>query len=169
MIRTHALALPALLSSLTLAACAPDTARYPSLLPRATESQGFAEPAAPPPAVAQPDPALDAQIESLRTERATRAAAFDQAFARAQRLSSAARGAAEGSDAWIDAQTALGELDVARADAREPLATLEQLAADRAVAGLPPYPALASELEATRAAADDMTKRSSALDPAAGH
>ena len=62
-----------------------------------------------------------------------------------------ASGAVAGSEAWLDAQVALGELDVQRAAASETVTALEQLAADRAVAGEAAYPALEAALATARA------------------
>ena len=136
-----------------LAGCASDGGdRFPSLAPRAAETRGFEEPAAPPPAAIRPDPALDARIAAVSAQAGERMRTFKTARAAAAAKVSGA--GAAGSEAWLNAQVALGELDVARAAAGEDVTTLEQLAADRAVAGEPPYPALDAALAEARARQD---------------
>lgn len=123
-------------------ACAGTADRGPSLLPRAVEDQSFDEPAAAPAPAATPDPALDKSIADL----AARRVAATAAFAAADRQVAAALGkgarAAVGSDAWLDAQTALAALDEERATMLAVLTELEELAIARAADGKPPYPAL---------------------------
>ena len=143
-----------LLAPPLLAGCASESGRIPSLAPRAAESHGFEEPAAPPPAAARPDPALDARIAEAAARSAESERGYVAARAAAKAKVAAAGRAPAGSDAWLDAQVALGELDVARAEAGEAVTSLEQLAADRAVAGEPPYPALETALAAARARQD---------------
>ena len=46
-----------------LGGCVAESGRIPSLAQRAAETHGFEEPAAPPAAVASPDPRLDARID----------------------------------------------------------------------------------------------------------
>ncbi len=128
----------------------PDSSRFPSLLPRPIESRSDAV-EVPPVAVATPDPALDARLAELRGALAAAERAFDAGYARADRLANAARGSRAGSDAWLDAQVALAELDVSRTDTRLRIADLEQLEADRALELAPEYPALTTLIEAAKA------------------
>jgi hypothetical protein len=127
---------------LILAACAGSTAPdAPSLLPRAIESRSDAEPFVPVSSIA-PDPTLDSRI----AERVAAFAAASKAFAMAQpglatRIDRA-KGAAEGSERWIDGQGAIGELQQTRTAADGAMADLERLAIERASAGAPPYPVL---------------------------
>lgn len=122
--------------------CTPTDERdYPSLLPRPIERRSDAEPITRA-QIAAPDPALDAKIGGIRIALADAARAFDQASASADALARAARGASAGSDAWLDAQTALAGLDGHRAETSAALSDLEQLAIDRAAAGQPDYPAI---------------------------
>ena len=131
-----------LLPLLLLAGCASVDRGYPSLLPRAIEARGFAEPAAPPPAPVTPDPALDAEIVARSSALATSNAAFTKSVARAAALTTAARGDKAGGERWLSAQTALADLDAQRAATGDAANALEQLAADRAAALQPDYPAL---------------------------
>jgi hypothetical protein len=124
-----------------LAACATDSGAYPSLAPRPIEKLGFAEPASKP-AEAKPDPALDAKIATLGTSLDTVAKGFAADAAKAEAASRKAHGAAVGSDAWLDAQTALAQLDDWRAQASSLVTDLDQAASDRAASLAPAYPAL---------------------------
>lgn len=124
-----------------LAGCSENRAQFPSLLPRAIETRDDAEPVhipAPPAA----DPALDARLADAARALAATRADFATRLARAQALAGAAGGAAAGSEPWLDAQGALADLDVVRADMSVTVADLERLAIDRAASGAPPYPAL---------------------------
>ena len=155
---------PPILLALGLAGCAAETTGgYPSLAPRAAEKIGFEEPQVAPAAPAAPDAALDAQIAAATVTLTEKARAFDAAERTASSRAAAARGAPAGSDAWLNAETALGDLDVIRADAGDPLATLEQLAIDRAAALAPPYPALDETLAAARARIEAMSARIAAI------
>ncbi|ATY31375.1 hypothetical protein [Sphingomonas psychrotolerans] len=156
-------ALPALL--LALAGCTQSPDAYPSLLPRPIESQSFAEPARPA-AVAAPDAALDARIAEasagLQTGRQRFAAAAQEAEAKV----AVARGVAEGSEAWLNAQTALSNLESLRAPTLATLAALETMASERGQAGQPPYPALDSAVAAADALATAQGDRIGALEAA---
>jgi len=157
-------ALPILIA-FCLAGCASDGgARYPSLAPRPAEAIGFEEPEAPTPAPSAPDPALDAQIAAATASLAEQARAFHAAERTASSRAAAARGAPAGSEPWLNAKIALGDLDVIRADAGDPLAVLEQLAIDRAVLLAAPYPALDRALADTRAQVAEMTTRIAAIE-----
>lgn len=148
------------LIALCLAGCTANTGgRYPSLAPRAAEAKGFEEPGIAPQAPAAPDPALDALIAAATNALADEGKAFDAAARLAASRAATARGKPPGSDAWLDAQTALGELDVARADAADPLATLEQLAIDRTATLSVAYPKLDDALVAARAQVAAMSMR----------
>lgn len=127
--------------ALVLAGCATPGNEYPSLLPRPIEQGSFAEPERPRPEP-QADAALEVRIAEHRAAFTAASARFDEAAATAERLARAARGASAGSDAWLDAQVALAELDTLRNDSATLLADIERLEIDRAVEGKPPYPAL---------------------------
>jgi hypothetical protein len=147
-----------LLAPPLLAGCASESGRIPSLAPRAAETHGFEEPAAPPPAVANADPALDARIAEAAARSGEDERGFAAARAAAEAKVAAVGRAPAGSEAWLDGQVALGELDVARAEAGEAVTTLETLAADRAVAGEAPYPALETALAAARARQEEIVR-----------
>jgi hypothetical protein len=124
-----------------LSACADDTRSYPSLLPRPIESRDTAEPVrTPPPVVA--DPALDASIARLTKTLADVASGWTGASRATAAKVAAARGKPAGSDAWLDAQTALAELDQYRAQTLAALGSVEDQAIARAADGQQPYPAL---------------------------
>ena len=125
-----------------LAACAREDARYPSLAERPAEKRGFAEPEAAPPAPVAADPALDARVAEVRRALDGVATGFDRDAARAEAAAGRAGARTVGSDAWLDAQTALAGLDDWRAQAAELATDAEQLAGGRAATLAPPYPAL---------------------------
>ncbi|MFV0622484.1 hypothetical protein ACBY01_00540 [Sphingomonas sp. ac-8] len=147
-----------LVVALLASGCAQQRGDFPSLLPRAIEQRSDAEPERPVP-VATPDPALDAQLKTLTAAVASADVAFGQAADRAEQRARAAKGASEGSERWLDAQTALAEVDVARGAIQQPVAELERLAIDRAAAGEPAYPALDAALEAARTRAAAQVER----------
>jgi len=134
------------------------TTRYPSLLPRPNEATSIAEPESPPPAVATPDPALDAKLATLRANLAESATGFAPAANRAEQAAQAAKGMPAGSEGWITAQSALAELDGYRATTSTTLTDVEELAIGRATAGQPDYPAI----ETLRAEAESQLNAQSA-------
>ena len=140
MTRVFALALAA---SIALYGCAMPSANAPSLLPRAIEQRSDAEPVRAP-VVAAPDLALDATIAEKTKTLAESAHAFDIAATRTANLVKTAKGAGIGSESWVDAQTALAELDGYRAESLAAASDLDQIAIDRGVEGKPAYPALES-------------------------
>jgi hypothetical protein len=146
-----------------LAGCAADTEHYPSLSPRPIERVGFEEPAAPAPQAVRADPALDTRIAEAGKATADRTARIDAAIRDAEQRVGRAAGSPAGSDAWLDAHVALGTLDGLRAETSEALTALEQLAADRGVAGEPAYPALDAAIEQERVAAAAITGRIDSL------
>ncbi|MDB5696703.1 MAG: hypothetical protein JWN21_2246 [Sphingomonas bacterium] len=131
-----------LLCALPLAGCAVDRAGYPSLAPRAAERLGFNEPAIAAPAPLVADPALNARLATLATTLATVTKGFDADAARARRAAGVGTARTVGSDAWLDAQSALAVLDDWRAQASALATELEALAGERAASVGTPYPAL---------------------------
>lgn len=125
---------------------------YPSLLPRAAESQSLEEPAAPPPQAPDADPALDARIASVLQTLDERVAAFDAAADTARRQVALAGRAPAGSTVWFDAQLALAELDTLRSATLELASPLDDLASERALAVGIDYPPLTAAAEKVRAA-----------------
>lgn len=145
--RAHLLAVPGLL---TLGACAGSAVNAPSLLPRPIESRSDAPPAPRDETVA-PDPALDAQVAERRAVFEQAAAAFDKGAPGVEARLRRAVGAAEGSERWLDGQTAIGELQQLRTATDAAMVDLEELAIARGSAGQLPYPALDAAIAAAQA------------------
>jgi hypothetical protein len=133
--------IPIIATVLTLGACTTQHGIYPSLAPRPIEQRSDAEPSRPTP-VATPDSALDSHIAELTDTLQQSDSAFAAAAGRARTLVAAARSAGVGSTAWLDAQTALADLDGERARTTSALGALDELAIARAKALQAPYPAL---------------------------
>jgi hypothetical protein len=152
----------ACLSLLALSACAAPNGKYPSLAPRPIEQRSDAPPAETP-VEAAPDPALDARLASFNADLASAASDFATAADRAKELVAAAAQAGVGSDPWLDAQTALAELDGDRARSAATLSQLDALAIERASKLQPPYPALTALDDAGQAQADSETATIAAL------
>ena len=133
--------LPAAALPLVLAACAGGGMAYPSLQLRAVEKRGFPEPVAPL-TVAAADPALDAQLAEFGRRLDAIAKGFAEAAGAAERRATAAKGRPAGSDAWLEAQTALAALDDWRAQVSALATDIEQIEIARGAALAPPYPAL---------------------------
>ncbi|MES2755364.1 MAG: hypothetical protein V4659_11930 [Pseudomonadota bacterium] len=149
-------ALPLLIVTLAVVGCTRDQGQIPSLLPRDIEARSDAEPVREA-AVASPDPALDAEIAGLIAARDKASSAFAAADRTATARLAAGANAAVGSDAWLDAQTALAALDEHRAALLGVLTDLEQLAIARAGEGKPGYPALEAARVDTDAEVDRVT------------
>ncbi|WP_336973290.1 hypothetical protein [Sphingobium aromaticiconvertens] len=116
--------------ALLLSGCTGAHESYPSLARRPIETAPIAEVAPPPPAVAV-DPRLNADIARLKAQADKGSAAFDTAYARADKLTSAASNAAVSSDAWVAAQQAISNLESARNDSVSALASLDTLYVQR--------------------------------------
>ncbi|MBX9813704.1 MAG: hypothetical protein K2X76_03295 [Sphingomonas sp.] len=151
----------ALFLLLLLAGCA-GRRDYPSLLPRAIETRDDAEPVRPAP-VAAPDSALDAQIAEARAALARSAASFASYLERAAALVARAKSGPAGSEAWLDAQAALADLDVLRAESSARTSDLELLTIERAATNAPAYPALDAAYAEARAQLKDQVERTTAL------
>jgi len=137
---------------LALSSCGRTDGAYPSLAVRPAEARGFAEPDAPPPAPAAPDPVLDARVAQSRRSLAVIASGFDRDAAAAQTAAGRTGAHVAGSDAWLDAQTALAQLDDWRSQASSAVTDADALASARAVALQPDYPGI--ETLRTAAAAE---------------
>ncbi|MET0309889.1 MAG: hypothetical protein ABW023_14375 [Sphingomonas sp.] len=146
-----------------LAGCTQATSHYPSLLPRPVEQKGFAEPERTVP-VAAPDPALDARIAEITTALEADNTRFTTALREAEAKVAVARGVPEGSERWLDAQTALSVLDGFRAPLETAIFDLETLASERGQAGQPAYPALDSAIAAAEAMQASQNSRAKALE-----
>lgn len=88
------------------------------------------EVAAPVP-VAAVDPTLEADIARLMAQANSGSAAFDAAYARADKLTRGASDAAVSSDAWVVAQQAISNLESTRNDSVSALASLDTLYVQR--------------------------------------
>lgn len=130
-----------LIAAAPLAACVQQNGDFPSLAPRPIEKVSETPPARPAP-VATPDAELDARIAALAAQFADADAAFGPAVDRTRALVEAARGMGIGSGPWLDAQTALAELDGIRAQSTAAVSALDELAIARAARLAPAYPAL---------------------------
>lgn len=160
-----ALSAASLLAATLLAACGAPRQDYPSLLPRPIESgmAGRPTPVQPVPAPVG-DSALDAAIAKSAASRASVEQAFDTALNAAERAVAAARGSAPGSDRWLSAQLALGQLDLNRDALSGVVSDLDRLASDRGIEGLDAYPPLTAALDAAREALAARRARIAALE-----
>ncbi|WP_156455428.1 hypothetical protein [Sphingomonas sp. CCH5-D11] len=139
-------------------------ASYPSLLPRPAESQSLEEPAAAATTEAsKPDPEVDAKIAETTRLLAERSAAFEAASSRAERLVTVAKGAAAGSEAWLNAHVALAEMDELRSSTADIAVTLDDLARERALSLASDYPPLTQAADQARAAIKAQAERISSL------
>lgn len=148
-----------------LSACSQDQGRYPSLMPRPIESRTWAEPVRTPPSVTA-DPALDAQIKALGAKTEAAYKGFVETAQRAEARVAVARGTAQGSEAWLNAQVALAEVDAALEPLSAAVSDLETAAIDRGTSGQPDYPALNAALQAARTQLEQANARSASLDAA---
>ncbi|MDG2532855.1 hypothetical protein P6144_04295 [Sphingomonas sp. HITSZ_GF] len=156
-----------LLSLVALTGCTQSTARYPSLLPREIEKTSLAEPDRPAP-VATPDAALDKRIAEIRAGLDDGIKTFTAGAQDAEAKIAVARGTAPGSEPWLQAQVAMGGLAELRRPAVAALADLEEIATQRGVDGLPPYPALDAAVADAGTAADSQQARIDSLEAALG-
>ena len=154
-----------LLALAALAGCTQSPGAYPSLLPRPIETQSLDEPQRPDP-VATPDPALDKRVAEITASLAANNQRFIAAAQDTEAKVAVARGVPEGSEAWLDAQTALSTLGAVRAPTLTALSELESLAIERGQAGLPAYPALDSAIAAADAMSTAQSDRIGALEAA---
>lgn len=156
-----------LLSLTALAGCTETTGRYPSLLPRPIESTSLAEPERPA-VVATPDAGLDKRIAEIRAGLAEGIKAFNAGAQDAEAKIAVSRGLPQGSEAWLQAQVAMGSLAELRRPAVSALSDLEELATQRGVDGLPPYPALNAAVSEADQAATSQQARIDSLEAALG-
>ncbi|UIJ47249.1 hypothetical protein LZK98_10035 [Sphingomonas cannabina] len=150
---------------LLVSGCSGLTNQGPSLQPRPIESRSNAEPEVVPVPIA-PDPALDGKIAERVKAIDAAVEAFTEVERRAGTLANRAAKAPAGSDAWLDAQTAVSELGTARGTTEAAVADLEALAIAHAEGGAPAYPALDAALAKASAEAErenEVAARLSAL------
>ncbi len=133
-------AYPAIIASslaLALAACASDTANYPSLARRPVEKASTSQTPTPAPTAA-PTPASPQEAARLAGMVAQARAAHQRFVAKQQRAGqtvAAGSGAAPGSESWAVASIALAELESERSAAMVALADLDQLYAAARIEG----------------------------------
>lgn len=124
-------------TSLILGGCAADTANYPSLAKREAERIGDAPPATP--ATEAPAPPPSAQTMAELADLVAQARSAHRQFLahrpQAERLTSAASGAAIASESWAVASVALADLESARSNAMIALARLDEIYAAARVEG----------------------------------
>ncbi|MES2059294.1 MAG: hypothetical protein V4564_25355 [Pseudomonadota bacterium] len=135
---------------------------YPSLLPRPIESRSDAEPEIAP-VMVEADSALDKRVAGISATIDSTQKDFAIAATKADSLSKAAQGQPVGSDRWIEAQSALADLDVFRASTVSALSDLDDAAMTRAADGKPPYPSLEAARTATQKELDVQTARIATL------
>ncbi|MHA6723142.1 hypothetical protein [Sphingomonas sp. RS2018] len=138
---------------LPLIACTSERASAPSLAHRAVEDGSFAEPTRPV-AVATPDATLDATIAARSAAVDTAVRGFETSVRAIEPRILRGAKAREGSEAWLDAQSAVGELGQARSAVDTALAALEELAIARESSLAPRYPALVAALTSAQAKVD---------------
>lgn len=155
------------LTLVALAGCTQDPTSYPSLLPRAAETQSLEEPVRPE-AVATADAALDARLAAIRATLAANGQKFSSAAQEAEAKVAVARGLREGSEGWLDAHSALSIVESLRAPTLAALSDLEEIAIARGQAGEPPYPALDALAREAEAAVAAQNQRIATLDAALG-
>lgn len=132
---------------------------FPSLAPRAIEATTFEEPAPRAASAIPADPKLDAMLAGIMASLSRTADSFGAASTRADVAARAARGQPVGSDAWLDAQTALAELEAIRAETGDLVSRLNEIAIGRAAALMPAYPALTKAQEQASAQSTAQTGR----------
>ena len=131
----------AILLTLGLVGCTEAPGTYPSLALRPIESRSDAEPEVVTP-VAAPDAALDKTIAAIGAKLGASEAAFAASAATAESAARSPAAQAVGSNEWVRAESALADLDSLRVDTLDAITELDQLTAERGVAGDPPYPTL---------------------------
>ena len=148
----------ALTAPLILIGCgAAPSPNAPSLLPRPIEKRDFAAPIVVPAEVA-PDSAFDLRIAETVAAFDVAAKAFDSAQAGLAARIDRAKGTTQGSDAWVEGQTAFGEMQQLRTATDSAMAEIESLAIDRGVAGQPPYPRLDAAIAAAQTRLDGQVR-----------
>ena len=152
----------ALLLAVGLAACTETPGAYPSLALRPIESRSNAEPEIVTP-VAEPDAALDKKIAAIGARLAASEAAFGASAATAESAARTPAAQAVGSNEWVRAESALADLDSLRVDTLGAVTDIDQLSAERGVAGDPPYPALDDARAKAQAQLDAQQKRIAAI------
>ncbi|MBN8807291.1 MAG: hypothetical protein J0I47_03495 [Sphingomonas sp.] len=152
---------------LATSACAQETSKYPSLAVRPVELRSDEEPVTTPVA-ATPDATLDAKLATMAATAATNKRDFDAAATKADNATKARGAIEQGSDAWLNAQAGLAELDALHGDLLGLASDYERMATDRAQAGDPPYPTLDAAQATTQTELDAQSARIAAIKAALG-
>ena len=117
----------ALLMLSAVSGCADGRSGYPSLAPRPIEREVMrADPAAAEAPVAAPVPPATADIAQIVAGAQIADAAFKAAVDKARPRIEAARGAAEGSEVWVEGQQAYSDAEAARAPVGAALVELDR-------------------------------------------
>lgn len=119
----------------SLAACASDAGKYPSLARRPAErvSGTFVPP--PPPAAQPPAPEVLGKLDGMVARARSADARFRDHLSGARGLIRAGSGAAVASESWAAATIALSDLESSRSEAMIALADLDALYAQERIAG----------------------------------
>lgn len=131
-------AVPALMLSLSLVACASDRGEYPSLERRPMERiTGTYTPAAQatPTPLPPPSAAVTGKLDGLVAQARTADSKFRQREDRARSLVGSSAGARLGSESWNTATVAVSELETARGEAMVALTELDLLFNETVLAG----------------------------------
>jgi hypothetical protein len=124
-----------MVGGLALAGCSANLSDAPSLRPRPIEHR----PILPPDAASEPQtpetPALTPQLAKLVADAKAGHAAFEKERSDNAGVLTRAKGAAEGSEAWIAGQQVLSALDGARAPVRDAAGAIDELRVDPAHIG----------------------------------
>ncbi|MGN6820832.1 MAG: hypothetical protein ACTHJR_19415 [Sphingomonas sp.] len=151
-----------LATTIALAGCTEAPGAYPSLARRPIESRTDAEPEVVTP-VAAPDAALDAKIKAIAAKLAASDAAFSASAATAEAAARTPAAQAVGSNEWVRAESALADLVSLRVDTLGAVTDIDQLSAERGIAGDPPYPELDDARAKAQAQLDEQQKRIAAI------
>lgn len=153
----------ALMLFLLTAGCVETPGAYPSLAKRPIESRSEAPPKATTPEPAKPDPALDARIRDLTAQLTQADSGFTPTIEQVERAAAAPGSRTVGSNAWLNAQTSLADLEARQNDSLSILTEFERMVTDRGVAGEVPYPALDSARAKAQAQVDAQSGRVAAV------
>jgi hypothetical protein len=120
---------------LVLAGCSANLSEAPSLRPRPIEHRPILPPDAASEAQTPATPALAQQLAKIVADAKAGHAAFEKERRDNAGALARAKGAGEGSEAWIAGQQAMSGLDAARAPVRDAAGTIDGLRVDPAYIG----------------------------------
>lgn len=122
-------------ASVSLAACASDVGKYPSLARRPAERISGSFQPAPPPVAQPPGPEVLGKLDGLVSRARSADARFGELASGARAQIRAASGAPVASESWAAATIALSGLESSRSEAMIALADLDALYAQEQIAG----------------------------------